>query len=148
MSQQSNDCQHTQDLLLVPEPSTVAAVPDVEDDVTHNDDICALAASPASLGPASTPMRRSHPLPAVVTPITKTTPCAPRTILRSTSKYADETCPICLCAFGKDASVYETKCHHIFHRKCIDQAKGRRPVCPLCRTELTPIVKTTEVSLR
>ena len=44
------------------------------------------------------------------------------------------SCAICYEEMLNNLAV--TKCGHIFHRECIDQAWIRTESCPLCRAEL------------
>eukprot|EP01018_Ginkgo_biloba_P036169 Gb_21086 [translate_table: standard] len=46
----------------------------------------------------------------------------------------DEECSICLCSFQEDKAVELSKCHHLFHRQCIEQWFKTRPTCPQCLT--------------
>uniref|UniRef100_A0A5K3FAV4 RING-type domain-containing protein n=1 Tax=Mesocestoides corti TaxID=53468 RepID=A0A5K3FAV4_MESCO len=48
--------------------------------------------------------------------------------------YADD-CPICYGAMTTwDAKL--TQCGHIYHTKCLSQWMRRRPICPMCNTDL------------
>jgi len=40
---------------------------------------------------------------------------------------------------GQDKARVVTKCRHLFHKACLDQAKARKAECPMCRAALTPI---------
>ena len=46
-------------------------------------------------------------------------------------------CAVCLSPLCK-IIVVETKCKHVFHQQCLEEAKSRIAKCPLCRTELSP----------
>lgn len=47
-------------------------------------------------------------------------------------KYIDkEECPICLLII--DGNVTITKCGHIFHQECLENALDVNPKCPYCR---------------
>jgi len=46
-------------------------------------------------------------------------------------------CAVCLSPLCKIV-VVETKCKHVFHQQCLEEAKARIAKCPLCRTELSP----------
>ena len=51
-------------------------------------------------------------------------------------KYKNEKCSICLDEFSGDISI--SKCHHIFHYKCISNYidnTGKKD-CPICRSNL------------
>ena len=39
----------------------------------------------------------------------------------------------------QEKAKVETKCRHLFHKACLDQAKARKAECPMCRAALTPI---------
>ena len=44
------------------------------------------------------------------------------------------TCSICLNPVRKTRGSTELRCHHIFHKKCIDEWKTKgQPNCPECR---------------
>ncbi len=46
-------------------------------------------------------------------------------------------CAVCLSPLCKIV-VVETKCKHVFHQQCLEEAKSRIAKCPLCRSELSP----------
>ncbi|KAH9317922.1 hypothetical protein KI387_019691, partial [Taxus chinensis] len=46
----------------------------------------------------------------------------------------DEECSICLCSLHEGKVIELVKCHHFFHRKCIEQWFKTRPTCPQCLT--------------
>ena len=43
-------------------------------------------------------------------------------------------------------STTQTRCGHIFHTKCLMETKLRKPECPNCRCQLTPITDPLHVS--
>ncbi|XP_066308692.1 uncharacterized protein [Miscanthus floridulus] len=52
---------------------------------------------------------------------------------------ADPDCAFCLSAVRDGEEVRELRCHHIFHRACLDAWLVRpRATCPLCRDRLLP----------
>lgn len=75
----------------------------------------------------------------------------------------DEICSVCLSPFAIPCNTLKTidfdedadtgiedmpetqlrvvtKCHHVFHAKCLNQVKSRKAECPNCRCVLTPIL--------
>ncbi|KAI5678740.1 hypothetical protein M9H77_09690 [Catharanthus roseus] len=49
-------------------------------------------------------------------------------------------CSICLCKIEGGDEVRELRCHHLFHRVCLDRWLGfGRMTCPLCRNHLTKL---------
>ena len=46
-----------------------------------------------------------------------------------------EECSICLESLV-NTEIYESKCKHFFHRKCIDKWLDKDNRCPLCRTKI------------
>jgi hypothetical protein len=44
-----------------------------------------------------------------------------------------DTCSICLNNFNTNAS-FLNKCHHIFHKSCLEEWLNYNNTCPLCRT--------------
>lgn len=52
-------------------------------------------------------------------------------------KNFDEECPICLGDDNKD--LVQTKCGHIFHKKCIKLWLNKKFECALCRNDLSII---------
>ncbi|XP_030451080.1 putative RING-H2 finger protein ATL71 [Syzygium oleosum] len=49
------------------------------------------------------------------------------------------SCSICLRNY-KDSDVLRLlpECHHVFHRKCVDQWLQMHPTCPVCRSSPIP----------
>lgn len=55
------------------------------------------------------------------------------------SDFLGESCTVCLGAFEEGDSVAALPCKHFFHRSCIERwLTERRPVCPLCSSEVFP----------
>uniref|UniRef100_A0A0D6R5D4 RING-type E3 ubiquitin transferase n=1 Tax=Araucaria cunninghamii TaxID=56994 RepID=A0A0D6R5D4_ARACU len=44
----------------------------------------------------------------------------------------DEECSVCLCSLHEGKIVELVKCHHLFHRKCIEEWFKTRSTCPQC----------------
>lgn len=44
----------------------------------------------------------------------------------------DDECSICLCSLHEGKVIELVKCHHFFHRKCIEQWFKTCPTCPQC----------------
>ena len=54
------------------------------------------------------------------------------------SNFTDNTCDscsICIDKFAQDDTCRELKCHHLFHKDCIDHWLEDNISCPICRTE-------------
>lgn len=67
-----------------------------------------------------------------------------------------DDCSICLDPFNKAekqkitgykqtpnidlGSIEITRCHHVFHRQCLNRWRDTRDICPLCRTNLSDII--------
>ncbi|KAI3467167.1 hypothetical protein Pfo_023830 [Paulownia fortunei] len=48
-------------------------------------------------------------------------------------------CAVCLCGIDEGDEVRELKCHHIFHKSCVDRWLGYGHItCPLCRSNVKP----------
>lgn len=48
-------------------------------------------------------------------------------------------CSVCLCAVEEGDEIRELRCHHLFHRVCLDRWVGYgRVTCPLCRSSMAP----------
>jgi hypothetical protein len=46
-------------------------------------------------------------------------------------------CPVCLCQFAYgEQGVVRLKCHHVFHRECLDPWFKEHHTCPVCRTDI------------
>lgn len=47
-------------------------------------------------------------------------------------------CSVCLCMVEEGEEIRELKCHHLFHKYCLDRwlAVDRHHTCPLCRGAL------------
>ncbi len=46
-----------------------------------------------------------------------------------------DTCSICIDKFKEEDICRELKCHHLFHKDCIDPWLESNILCPVCRTE-------------
>ena len=69
--------------------------------------------------------------------------CETKKVKRQTSR--DEECPICYELMTSKNSV-KTNCNHTFHKKCLEKQCLVRPICPLCRQDITlncKIIKLT-----
>ena len=55
-----------------------------------------------------------------------------------------ERCPVCLEEFCIHHRVAQTKCKHLFHRKCLRRWLEMKQSCPLCATQLSPLQDTDE----
>lgn len=56
-----------------------------------------------------------------------------------------EFCSICLEEFSNGETIKQLACSHIFHTQCIlPWVTERQPLCPLCKTEVTPALSTTQ----
>jgi hypothetical protein len=67
-----------------------------------------------------------------------------------------EPCGVCLSplpprrggsAPPPSAAVLETRCRHVFHYRCLLEAKRRKAQCPTCRCALTPNTAAQETEL-
>lgn len=49
-------------------------------------------------------------------------------------------CAVCLCKIEEGEEIRELRCHHMFHRDCLDRWVGHRNIgtCPLCRSCIAP----------
>ncbi|CAI9768060.1 unnamed protein product [Fraxinus pennsylvanica] len=48
-------------------------------------------------------------------------------------------CAVCLCRIDDGDEVRELRCHHLYHRVCLDRWVGYgHRTCPLCRNNLKP----------
>ncbi|KAK6134051.1 hypothetical protein DH2020_032196 [Rehmannia glutinosa] len=57
-----------------------------------------------------------------------------------------EECAVCLCRIDEGDEVRELRCHHLFHKVCLDRWLGYGHVtCPLCRNNLKPPRFTAEL---
>jgi hypothetical protein len=58
--------------------------------------------------------------------------------IKNKERYKDEkTCSICLCDYEDDDRIATSlDCHHIFHKKCIQQWGKTTHNCPICRTDI------------
>ncbi|CAA2965019.1 E3 ubiquitin- ligase RHA2B-like [Olea europaea subsp. europaea] len=55
-------------------------------------------------------------------------------------------CAVCLCTFDEGDEVRELKCHHLYHRVCLDRWLGYgHKTCPLCRNNLKPRQRAAEL---
>ena len=45
-------------------------------------------------------------------------------------------CSICLSTIGKNETVYDIPCSHIFHKHCLNTWIKRKNTCPLCRQKI------------
>ena len=50
---------------------------------------------------------------------------------------ATDTCAICLGSMRKNSNVYDLKCGHHFHIRCLDKWAKRKQECPICRNPIT-----------
>jgi hypothetical protein len=57
-----------------------------------------------------------------------------------------EPCGVCLSPLPS-AAVLETRCRHVFHYRCLLEAKRRKAQCPTCRCALTPNTAAQETEL-
>jgi hypothetical protein len=48
-----------------------------------------------------------------------------------------DTCAICLGTMRKNSNVYDLKCGHHFHIRCLDKWAKRKMECPICRDTIT-----------
>ena len=48
-----------------------------------------------------------------------------------------DTCAICLGNMRKKSNVYDLKCGHNFHIRCLDKWAKRKTECPICRKTIT-----------
>ena len=46
----------------------------------------------------------------------------------------DDNCSICFEAIKIQTTVYDLKCKHLFHTKCLDEWKNHKNTCPLDRS--------------
>lgn len=46
-----------------------------------------------------------------------------------------DSCSVCIDKFSRDDTCRELKCHHLFHKDCIDNWLSDNINCPVCRTE-------------
>ncbi len=44
-------------------------------------------------------------------------------------------CPVCFDEMKDEKQLFETICHHIFHRACLEQWLLREDTCPGCRKD-------------
>jgi hypothetical protein len=51
------------------------------------------------------------------------------------NKDSCDTCPICIEKFKEEDICRELKCHHLFHRDCVDHWLESNIKCPVCRNE-------------
>ncbi|KAK7306999.1 hypothetical protein VNO77_39675 [Canavalia gladiata] len=50
-----------------------------------------------------------------------------------------EDCAVCLHKIGGEDEIRVLRCHHVFHRACLDRWVGfKNATCPLCREPVTP----------
>jgi hypothetical protein len=52
------------------------------------------------------------------------------------NKEYNDSCTICLEQFIPSDSIYEIKCKHIFHSKCLNLWYKRNKCCPVCRDRI------------
>lgn len=62
------------------------------------------------------------------------------------SNEGEEECAVCLCKVEEGEEIRELRCHHRFHKACLDRWVGsyKRVNCPLCRDSLAsapPIIE-------
>ena len=100
--------------------------------IAMNIDTAATMAASASL----TPVKRRTTTPPATADVQVTTPWEPH------------VCGVCLSPLPPSKSkVLETQCKHVFHERCLMQAKRIKPECPNCRCELTPNTVAQETEL-
>lgn len=50
-------------------------------------------------------------------------------------------CSICLCELNEESGdIYGLPCSHSFHSDCIGPWANKNNTCPLCRTQIIPVV--------
>ncbi|KAL8533465.1 hypothetical protein ACS0TY_009743 [Phlomoides rotata] len=50
-----------------------------------------------------------------------------------------EECAVCLCRIDEGDEMRELRCHHLFHKVCLDRWLGYgHGTCPLCRGNVKP----------
>ena len=59
-------------------------------------------------------------------------------------RFKTDRCPVCLEPFHINNRIAQTKCKHLFHRKCLRQWLEMKTTCPLCTTQLSQIDDTDE----
>ncbi len=52
------------------------------------------------------------------------------------NNFYDKECTICLEGFVENELLYKLKCHHYYHKNCIDDWLSKKNTCPLCRLNL------------
>ena len=51
-------------------------------------------------------------------------------------KYNSECCSICLCEYIEGEHLSITGCGHAFHSNCLAEWIMKKPICPMCNTNL------------
>jgi hypothetical protein len=62
-----------------------------------------------------------------------------KVVLLIETKMFNQDCPICFEYFNLNEEVYELKCKHHYHSKCLDEwikQKGNKSTCPLDRKKI------------
>ena len=48
-----------------------------------------------------------------------------------------DTCAICLGKMRKNSNIYDLKCKHNFHIRCLEKWAKHKQECPMCRDKIT-----------